>query len=303
MAGLVADMGLLTNRGMDNFSTVYNDYYKHKRLGYDPETRRQLGFRPAPLPRFTIQVIGVFDTVGFHDFHITSSLFGEKFELPNTILSRDVQYAFHALSLDEQRAAFTPTLWHSPVSVSADQELLQVWFSGAHLDIGGGEPDPRLSNITLAWMIQNCTKHAQLEFNLDYLFDQPAPPPLLQNTIPWATSLGQEDHWGFAQYMEALFFGKAVRTPLAYIDGNDKIGYTNEWIHESIKDRNINKADKSTAEFTFWPSKVVAAQKLDADDTNTWLLKNGNQIRQIGAGEMEFFLRGRIRTVRAVQID
>lgn len=289
-------MGLLTNRGMDNFSTVYNDYYKNKKLGYDPEVREQLGFRP-PLPRFTIQIIGVFDTVGFHDFHLTSSLFGEKFELPNTILSRDVQYAFHALSLDEERAAFTPTLWHSPARVP-DQELLQVWFSGAHSDIGGGEQDPRLSNITLAWMIQNCSKHNQLEFNLDYLFDAPAP-AVQDPYIPWATSSGQEDHWQIAQYMEAFFFGTTVRTPMEYIDGNDEIGYTNEWIHESIKDRNINESDKSTAGFTYWPSKTVT-RKLDP---NVWLLKNGNEIRQMGAGKTEFFLKGRIRTVQAIQID
>lgn len=296
VAGLVADMGLLTSRGMDNFSIVYNDYYKHKKLSYDAKIREQLGFRP-PLPRFTIQIIGVFDTVGFHDFHLTASLFGEKFELPNTILSRDVRYAFHALSLDEERAAFSPTLWHSPVKVP-DQELLQVWFSGAHADIGGGEEDPRLSNITLAWMIQNCSKHGQLDFNLDYLFDTPVP-AVQDALVPWATCLGQEDHWKLAQYMEAFVFGKTVRAPLEYTNGIDQVGYTNEWIHESFKDRNIDKSDKSTSAFKYWPSKTVA-RRLDA---NVWLLKNKNEIRQINAGNMEMFLRGRIRTVRPVQID
>ncbi|KAH8703485.1 hypothetical protein BGW36DRAFT_393809 [Talaromyces proteolyticus] len=296
VAGLVADMGLLTNRGMDNFSIVYNDYYKNKKLGYDAETRARLGFRP-PLPRFTIQVIGVFDTVGFHDFHLTARLFGEKFELPNTILSPDVRYAFHALSLDERRGAFSPTLWHSPQKVP-DQQLLQVWFSGAHGDIGGGEEDPRLSNIALAWMIHHCTKNNQLDFNLDYFFPDPAP-AMEDAIIPWATSLGQEDYWHFTQYMEALFFGMKNRTPLAYLDGNEQIGYTNEWIHESVKDRKINKFDKATVPFRFWPSKVLARRL----DSNAWELKDGNQIHEVKAAELELFLKGRIRTVRALQVD
>jgi hypothetical protein len=296
VAGLVADMGLLTNRGLDNFSTVYNDYYKYKTLNYDEETRRRLGFRP-PLPRFTIQIIGVFDTVGFHDFHITSKLFGEKFELPNTILSREVRYAFHALSLDETRKAFAPTLWHCPTKVD-DQELLQVWFSGGHGDVGGGDTDPRLSNIALAWMISHCTKHAQLEFHLDYLFDKP-PPPLEPLSTPWATSRGRNEMWTWMQYMQSFVLGSSKRTPLRYTDGNDNVGYTNEKIHESINDRNIYRASDALTGFVFWPSKVVTRKMNDS----TWLLKNGLQITEVQASATERALKGRIRTVHALQID
>ena len=289
-------MGLLTPRGLDNFSTVYNDYYKYKKLSYDEETRQQLGFRP-PLARFTIQVIGVFDTVGFHDSRINAALFGEKFELPNTTLSPEVRYAFHALALDETRHAFSPTLWHCPAKVD-DQELLQVWFSGGHGDIGGGDTDPRLSNITLAWMISNCTKDNQLEFDLDYFMDNPAP-PLEPASTPWATSHGRNETWQLMQYFEALFFGASNRTPLKYTDENSDAFYTNEKIHESVNDRNIFKSANELARSVSWPSKVINRKVRD----DVWLLKDKFEISEAKASELERALKGRIRTVHALQID
>ncbi|EED18639.1 conserved hypothetical protein [Talaromyces stipitatus ATCC 10500] len=310
VAGLVADMGLLTPRGMDNFPIIYHDYYKKKRLSYDDDEdmRRKLGFRDK-LPRFTIRVIGVFDTVGFHDFRFTSKIFGEKFELPNTILSPDVRYAFHALALDERRKAFEPTLWHTPQRVP-DQELLQVWFSGAHADVGGGAEDPRLSDIALAWMIAHASKDKQLDFDLTYLFHDPAAEvsseQLRESALrPWTTSLGQEDHWKFTQYVEALVFGKGNRTPLLYVDGNDQVGYTNEWIHESVKDRRLNKfSEKGPAlDAKVWPSKVIARRIGGEHGEREWMLKDGQIIREVGATPTELFLKGRIRKVRAIQVD
>lgn len=289
-------MGLLSPRGLDNFSTVYKDYYKNKKLSYNEETRQRLGFRP-PLPRFTIRVIGVFDTVSFHDSRFNGLLFGERFELPNTNLSSEVRYAFHALSLDETRQAFAPTLWHCPEKVE-DQELVQVWFSGGHGDVGGGNENPRLSNISLAWMISNCMKDDQLAFDLSYLMENP-PPPVLALGTPWATSQGQADRWQWIQYVEAAFFGWSNRTPMKYRDEHKEVRYTNEHIHESINDRNIVKSSNDMAEFSSWPSKVVKRKVREA----TWLLIDGLEIPEFKATDLERALQGRIRTVHALQVD
>lgn len=296
VAGLVADMGLLTPRGLDNFSTVYNDYYKIKKLSYDDETRKQLGFRPH-LPRFTIQLIGVFDTVGFHDSRINAALFGEKFELPNTTLSPGVRYAFHALSLDETRHAFSPTLWHCPAKVD-DQDLLQVWFSGGHGDVGGGDTDARLSNISLAWMVSNCIERNALEFELSYFMDNP-PLAVEAATVPWATSRGRNETWQVMQYIEALFFGSSNRTPLGYTDENTEAFYTNEYIHESINGRNIYNTTEELSTAVSWPSKVINRKVRDG----VWLLKDGFEISEFKASPLELNLKGRIRTVHAFQVD
>jgi len=287
IAGLVTDLGILSCRGMDNFTTVYNEYYK--KPGYKPysaEQRRSLGFRDI-IP--TVEIVGVWDTVGFHDFWF-SRFFGEELEYRNTDLSPSIKYAFHALSLDEKRTAFQPTLWHLPEQRKG-QELLQVWFSGVHTDVGGGADDPRLSNITLAWMIAQCTKHNQLSFDYDYLF--PAPPPNEEpDTIPWATSKGRNEKWGFVQYMEALFLGASRRTPLRY----KPLEFTNETIHESIKDRHCcGQATKHM----HWPTKVLKSRR----DADTWVLPGRDEIKQVAASDVEKYFKGRIRTVHALQVD
>jgi uncharacterized protein (DUF2235 family) len=68
IAGLVADHGLLTKRGMDNFHAVYETFYKYG--GEIPDnyadlrdiTMKDAGLRQVP--PHTVEVIGVFDTVG-----------------------------------------------------------------------------------------------------------------------------------------------------------------------------------------------------------------------------------------------
>lgn len=87
IAGIVCELGLLTPRGMDNFATVYDDFYNRKLPVYNEDDRRQLGFRD-PLPRFTVEIVGVWDTVGFYKPWLFGHWSGEKLEFRNTLLSR-----------------------------------------------------------------------------------------------------------------------------------------------------------------------------------------------------------------------
>lgn len=48
-------------------------------------------------------------------------------------------------ALDSERAR-----WHL-----TERQLHEVWFAGAHADVGGGYPDSDLSGVSLNWMIQN----------------------------------------------------------------------------------------------------------------------------------------------------
>ncbi|OOF97937.1 hypothetical protein ASPCADRAFT_394788 [Aspergillus carbonarius ITEM 5010] len=297
IAGLVCELGLLTPRGMDNFASVYDDFYDRKLPAYDEDKRRQLGFR-APLPRFTVQIIGVWDTVGFHKPWLFGNWSGEKLEFRNTLLSREVKYAFHALALDEERSAYQPTLWQQPEDAD-DQEMLQVWFSGVHSDVGGGVDDPRLANISLAWMIAQCMKHDQLSFDVEeYLFDDP-PRRLETDTIPWATIFGRRDTGSFTRTVETILGGKSKRTPLLYKQvGGGEPRPTNEMIHVSIKDRVLH-GEGNTAEAVPWPSLVVKAAKND----QVWMLVSGGELVQTAALEQELFMKGRIRTVHVDRVD
>ncbi|MGZ8915829.1 MAG: T6SS phospholipase effector Tle1-like catalytic domain-containing protein [Methylobacter sp.] len=60
----------------------------------------------------------------------------------------------HAVALDEKRSKFEPILICPPINNSNPTKVTEVWFPGAHADIGGGYNDSsELPNISLNWMI------------------------------------------------------------------------------------------------------------------------------------------------------
>jgi len=93
----------------------------------------------------------------------------------NAKVARQVEHAFHAVALDEQRNLFTPTLWEHATSGDDHEPALKVlkqcWFPGAHSNIGGGYADAGISNITLAWMVSQLEDNdgGIVAFNPDYL--------------------------------------------------------------------------------------------------------------------------------------
>jgi uncharacterized protein (DUF2235 family) len=154
VAGMIARVGLLTKvslveerlpaavhmyQGKDQSAGAFGasvDEFKHDHC------------HPAE-----IDFLGVFDTVGalgvpgfmrlaprFHDVQ----------------LSGQILRARHALALDETRLKFIPTLWetteHSPGGPTEDERVKQVWFEGAHSDVGGGYRETGLSDTALLWM-------------------------------------------------------------------------------------------------------------------------------------------------------
>jgi hypothetical protein len=69
----------------------------------------------------------------------------------DTKLSGIVKNAFHALAIDEHRQEYEATLWQP--SERMDQRIEQVWFPGAHANVGGGYQDDILADVTLTWMM------------------------------------------------------------------------------------------------------------------------------------------------------
>lgn len=60
----------------------------------------------------------------------------------------NIEYAFHALALDETRMNFEPTMWGHKNNTTT--QLRQVWFPGNHGNVGGGWPDQQMATISLA---------------------------------------------------------------------------------------------------------------------------------------------------------
>ena len=80
-----------------------------------------------------------------------------------------------AISIDERRCMFRLKKWDAPQTYkpvrfndikNTPQDILQVWFSGVHADIGGGYPEKQsgLSKYPLLWMIDEAEKSG-LKFN------------------------------------------------------------------------------------------------------------------------------------------
>jgi hypothetical protein len=97
-----------------------------------------LGERTTPLP---IHFLGVWDTV---------ERYFPRRDLPEIeTLARHIIHARHALAIHERRIEMEPTLWKK---WAKGQTVKQMWFPGAHSDVGGGYPDARLASDALAWM-------------------------------------------------------------------------------------------------------------------------------------------------------
>jgi hypothetical protein len=91
----------------------------------------------------TIRFLGVWDVVaafGLANLGMTDWNIGHHLSLPKA----NLQYAFHALALDERRPSFLPTRLNG---------ACEVWFRGVHSDIGGGNGNRGLNDITLKWMM------------------------------------------------------------------------------------------------------------------------------------------------------
>ena len=107
----------------------------------------QTGLERPVLVRF----LGLWDVVAA--FGIPLDLGPLKFTHINLgfrlTLGDHVEHCFHAVALDEKRDAFRET--------RVDYGY-QVWFRGVHSDVGGGDENPGLSNISLRWMLRKAMK-------------------------------------------------------------------------------------------------------------------------------------------------
>lgn len=148
-----------------------------------------------------IKGIGVWDTVGSLGIPVIKGMFldwlkkigrwdvNSKYGFHNVALGLGVENAFHAIALDEQRYAYRPSMWyredfveqiervdptngehvrrHALQNTAAEPNIMQVWFPGVHIDIGGGTKSgryPEFSDMTLLWMMDQFNTRGVLQF-------------------------------------------------------------------------------------------------------------------------------------------
>ena len=124
-------------------------------------------------PVESIEFVGLWDTVDAYGLPIAELGKGVDqwiwpLSLGDKVLDGSIVKACHALAIDDKRTTFHPLLWDESTTqrcAHTDEErLTQVWFAGAHANIGGGYPDDSLSYVPLRWMIGEAQKRG-LRFN------------------------------------------------------------------------------------------------------------------------------------------
>jgi len=134
------------------------------------------GYRSGSVPRLRVTYLGVWDTVGALGVPARYRLLNfldRKYEFHDTSLSSFVKSARHAVTIDERRKDFVPTLWDNVVEMNQavgaaaeadDAPYQQKWFPGVHGSIGGGGARRGLSDRTLDWVLDGA-RHQGLELD------------------------------------------------------------------------------------------------------------------------------------------
>ena len=159
LASFIDQVGILKPEKMHLLPRAYRKYMRSERPAEDPEWQEflkvLLGINEEEnIPdkrELPIRFIGVWDSVGALGAPgLLRPLTTKYVKFHNTALPVNVTTACQALALHELRRDFQPVFWSKK---TRDQQIIQqVWFAGAHGDIGGGYPEHALSDIALMWM-------------------------------------------------------------------------------------------------------------------------------------------------------
>jgi uncharacterized protein (DUF2235 family) len=114
-----------------------------------------------------VRYVGLFDTVEafgvpFDELRAAIDVTIWPMSFRNQVLSGKVDAARHALALDDDRRTFHPVRFDR--STETSDRIQEVWFAGAHSDVGGGYPDGELSLVPLAWVADGA-REAGLRFD------------------------------------------------------------------------------------------------------------------------------------------
>lgn len=170
LGGFISICSLLKNGAMDRLPEAWQ-IYRTKPNKRNIDQLREINELAHKGVR--IKCLGVWDTVGALGIPGESLQWVNrgKYEFHDTKLGKNVDFAFHAIAIDEKRGPFAPAPWQKPDH--NDYKLVeQVWFPGVHSNIGGGYADARLSDLALEWMIGRVTASTKLAFDDKYIGDE-----------------------------------------------------------------------------------------------------------------------------------
>ncbi len=169
LVGLIASQGIVQASSEAELRERVHKAYERDRKEFRTNwgrarewTMQRLGRGPAEAGETTdrrpwVTFLGLWDTVDAYGLPIEELKRGiDRYFRPLTFPDRrlwdNVERACHALALDDERLTFHPVLWDEGRSRNPDR-IKQVWFAGAHSNVGGGYPNDALSYVPLVWIM------------------------------------------------------------------------------------------------------------------------------------------------------
>ena len=156
LAGVIDRIGLLQHKHATELAVMLA--FRHYQRNPDSVAAKAFGqafcYGSAP-----VQMVGVWDSVKALGIRLPLLwMLTDKHHLfHDHRLGKSIQHGFHALAMHETRRVFEPVMWSCPAESLG--RVQQVWFRGAHGDIGGmigNDSAARpLANIPLVWMIES----------------------------------------------------------------------------------------------------------------------------------------------------
>ena len=184
LAGMIALTGLSRSAAPEAIAEAW-DCYERNKLARNPARVKVL----RATARFPVRIkcVAVWDTIGNLGVpFVKKGLIKELLGFHDTQAVPNGGCRPHALSIDEPRGPFEPTLWtvRRGASLPPGQIVEQVWFPGCHANVGGGYKDCALSDVALLWMAERLTHTTGLEVDLEYVRTTTKPDPLGEQVSP-----------------------------------------------------------------------------------------------------------------------
>jgi uncharacterized protein (DUF2235 family) len=155
LSGFLNRLGLIKKDGLMLLPFFFSQYQKLLSKGQEFDARTEHIWRNFVHPEYQsipVKFLGVWDTVGSLGIPVTGlswiTVDYDKFH--DTTLTKNVTHAYQALAIHELRRPFMPVFWTKKAKQS--QIVEQVWFAGAHSNVGGGYERTGLSSYALDWM-------------------------------------------------------------------------------------------------------------------------------------------------------
>lgn len=173
-SGFISTCGLAKGKGLRNreldelVAEVFEAYKLHQK---DPEQAEDARESKESYGVVPIYFMGVWDTVVALGFPKRTDRVGPLSSLINKFflaaekaldsiwphsfyrygLTDNIQLAYQALAIDDERTAFWPHIWREQGRKKGSVE--QVWFSGMHSNVGGGYGRSGVASVALNWMM------------------------------------------------------------------------------------------------------------------------------------------------------